>query len=75
MTERNIAVIGAGAVVVSDVSDHALMVGNVARQKRWVCQCAERLTSKLKCPACKNGFEKGPDGLVPKNNLKQVMSK
>ncbi len=60
------AFIGAAAVITSDVPDHALMVGNAAKQKGWVCQCAERLTNKLKCPVCKKGFKKGPDGLILK---------
>jgi UDP-2-acetamido-3-amino-2,3-dideoxy-glucuronate N-acetyltransferase len=60
------AFIGAGAVITSDVPDHALMVGNAAKQKGWVCQCAERLTGKLKCPVCKKEFKRSPDGLILK---------
>jgi UDP-2-acetamido-3-amino-2,3-dideoxy-glucuronate N-acetyltransferase len=58
------AFVGAGAVVTSDVPSHALMVGNPAKQKGWVCECGERLTSKLKCPVCKKGYKKCSDGLV-----------
>jgi UDP-2-acetamido-3-amino-2,3-dideoxy-glucuronate N-acetyltransferase len=42
--------IGAGAVVTKDVPDHALVVGNPARQIGWVSHSGEKLTEKLKCP-------------------------
>jgi UDP-2-acetamido-3-amino-2,3-dideoxy-glucuronate N-acetyltransferase len=35
--------VGAGAVVTKDVRDHALVLGNPARQAGWMCQCGERL--------------------------------
>ena len=38
--------IGAGAVVVKDVKDYALVVGNPARQIGWVCECGERMIFK-----------------------------
>jgi UDP-2-acetamido-3-amino-2,3-dideoxy-glucuronate N-acetyltransferase len=37
------ALIGAGTVVIRDVKDYALMVGNPARQIGWVCQCGEKI--------------------------------
>jgi UDP-2-acetamido-3-amino-2,3-dideoxy-glucuronate N-acetyltransferase len=37
------AFVGAGAVVTRDVRDHALVVGNPARQIGWMCRCGERL--------------------------------
>lgn len=46
------AFIGAGAVVIKDVPDHALMVGNPARQIGYVCKCGEKLNEEMKCPAC-----------------------
>ena len=46
------AFIGAGTVVTKDVQDHALVVGNPARQIGWICACGEKLASNLKCPSC-----------------------
>jgi predicted dehydrogenase/acetyltransferase-like isoleucine patch superfamily enzyme len=46
------AFIAAGAVVTKDVPDYALMIGNPARQKGWMCQCGNKLNSKDNCPQC-----------------------
>ncbi|WP_459908731.1 acyltransferase [Desulfotomaculum defluvii] len=46
------ALIGAGSVVTKDVPDHALMVGNPAKQIGWVCQCGERLEPGKTCERC-----------------------
>jgi UDP-2-acetamido-3-amino-2,3-dideoxy-glucuronate N-acetyltransferase len=46
------AFIGAGAVVTKDVPDHALLVGNPAKQIGWMCMCGEKLSDDLKCSAC-----------------------
>jgi UDP-2-acetamido-3-amino-2,3-dideoxy-glucuronate N-acetyltransferase len=43
------AFVGAGAVVTVDIPDHALVVGNPARQVGWVCACGERLPDSLDC--------------------------
>jgi len=37
------AMIGAGAVVVSDIPDYTLWVGNPASQIGYICKCAKRL--------------------------------
>ena len=58
------AFIGAGAVITKDVPDHALMVGNPAKQMGWACVCGERLTKNLRCAACKRSFKKTPSGLT-----------
>jgi acetyltransferase-like isoleucine patch superfamily enzyme len=49
------AMVGAGAVVTADVAPHALVVGNPARRRGWVCHCGHRLAghgTRLTCPAC-----------------------
>ncbi|MCX5653840.1 MAG: acyltransferase [Planctomycetota bacterium] len=49
------AFIGAGAVVIGDVPDFAMMVGVPAKQKGWMCKCAVNLTfvgGKASCEAC-----------------------
>lgn len=57
--------IGAGSVVNKDVPDHALVVGNPAKQIGWACVCGERLTEDLRCLNCGSRFKKQPHGLVP----------
>ena len=56
--------IGAGAVVNKSVPDHALVVGNPAKQIGWACKCGERLTEDLECLACEKQYKKGSNGLV-----------
>lgn len=59
------AFVGAGTVVLRDVPDHALVVGNPARQIGWSCACGERLSERLTCPACARQYEviDGGEGL------------
>ncbi len=57
--------IGAGAVVNKNVPDHALVVGNPAKQIGWTCFCGERLTENLECLNCDSRFEKRTEGLAP----------
>lgn len=55
------AMIGAGAVVVSDVPDHALMLGVPARLAGYVCRCGNRLVFQndhARCSACAREYFK-----------------
>ena len=56
ITVGRFALVGAGAVVTKDVADHALVIGNPARQAGYVCKCSTKLiaqdTDKYVCPAC-----------------------
>ncbi len=56
------SMIGAGAVVVSDVPDHALMLGNPARISGWVCECGMTLKNNLQC-SCGRNYRKCDNGL------------
>jgi UDP-2-acetamido-3-amino-2,3-dideoxy-glucuronate N-acetyltransferase len=52
------AFIAAGAVVTKDVPNHALMFGNPARQKGWMCQCGNKLNSKFNCSECGKKYKR-----------------
>jgi UDP-2-acetamido-3-amino-2,3-dideoxy-glucuronate N-acetyltransferase len=56
------AMIGAGAVVVTDVPDHALMLGVPATQHGFMCTCGARLEG-LKCSVCDRLFIPVGEGL------------
>jgi len=56
------AFIGAGAVVLKDVPDHALVVGNPSHQIGWMSMAGERLGPKLICPADQSCYREKDDG-------------
>lgn len=58
------AFVGAGAVVNKNIVDHALVVGNPAKQIGWVCECGERLSDDLGCLACGRHYKKSVDGIA-----------
>ena len=51
------AFVGAGAVVTKDIPDHALVMGNPARQTGWMCKCGEKMNSDLTCPECRSSLD------------------
>lgn len=60
------AMVGAGSVVIRDVPDHALVVGNPARQIGWVCRCGARLKEgphSLECEVCGTRYNKDSSGV------------
>ena len=61
------AVIGAGAVVKSDVPDQAIFVGVPARQIGWACKCGVTLKfkqNKATCGNCANLYELKDEKIV-----------
>jgi UDP-2-acetamido-3-amino-2,3-dideoxy-glucuronate N-acetyltransferase len=54
------AFVAAGAVVTADVAAHALVAGNPARRRGWVCRCGRDLRAEaagaFACEACERGY-------------------
>ena len=62
--------VAAGAVVTSDVSAYAMMMGVPARQRGWACSCGVTLRGDtgwegLYCPECDARHESSEDGIRP----------
>lgn len=57
------ALVAAGAVVTRDVPAHALVAGNPAQRKGYVCACGATL-KRFACPACGRKYRSGRGGLV-----------
>jgi UDP-2-acetamido-3-amino-2,3-dideoxy-glucuronate N-acetyltransferase len=65
------AMVGAGAVVTRDVTDFALVVGNPARFRSWVCRCGRTLTFRKSLSICDCGRQYRSRG---NNKVEEVAS-
>jgi len=76
------AFIGAGAVVIRDVPDYALVVGNPGRHIGWMCACANKLRlpitapkgASTTCNACGREYTVSEQGLAPSGGPIPILS-
>lgn len=64
------AMVGAGAVVTSDVADYAIVAGVPARAIGWACRCGVALKKwdkkqQAACPRCGSTYKKSKTALTP----------
>jgi UDP-2-acetamido-3-amino-2,3-dideoxy-glucuronate N-acetyltransferase len=62
------AFVGAGSVVSKDIPDYALVYGNPARVRGWVCRCGDKLSfkdNKAACAACGSTYSNEGEQVVP----------
>lgn len=69
VTIGRFAFVAAGAVVTRDVANHALVVGNPAKQTSWVCLCGATLRvedrKKAACRRCRKKYRLSARQLEP----------
>lgn len=46
------AFVGAGSVVIKDVSDYTMVCGNPAKMTGYVCKCGRKLNAEMYCEIC-----------------------
>ena len=67
--------IGAGAVVLNDVHDYAMMVGNPAMQKGWMCVCGLKLhfnNGNAVCRVCRRRYMETKRGFIAEIGNQEV---
>ena len=67
ITIGKMAMIGAGSVVTHDIPDYALVYGNPAKHKGWVCQCGNKVVfpeSDIGICDCGKKYKKNADIVV-----------
>jgi len=69
LTIGRFAMVSAGAVVTHNVADFALVVGNPARFRRWLCRCGENLVFRKNSAACNCGRQYA---LMHKNKVEET---
>ena len=58
------ALVGAGAVIVKDVPDYAIVVGVPSKVIGWVCECGNKInfkSTRTSCRICKRKYQKKGD--------------
>jgi UDP-2-acetamido-3-amino-2,3-dideoxy-glucuronate N-acetyltransferase len=69
------AFVGAGAVVIADVPDYGLVVGNPSRIAGWMCECGVKLAAgqtppaAAECRSCGASYRRSQDGPLVRTGL------